>query len=664
MFKQAGHVCAFDSDDIPSLILTMKTGSPRVKNAAKALVLQKGIAEVLACLEEALRDNGDADRRNSAMEVFIGFGEDAVSALSRFATDTDWEIRNFACVMLGAIGSRTSVPVLLTALNDKEPNVSHAAAEALGKIGNPAAVVPLMEALDKSDFWNSYSIIAALGNLKAVCAVPRILKYLDNELLSPVAIQALGNIGSPQSIDPLLNILRLEGSLVRDAAFQASMDIFKKVSGDNDHTEEVLSVKEKLCIEFGRQEFREYLVEILDGKEYLLKQDALIAVGIIKDNAASEKVFELLEDDSLAPAALKAACEIGASALPEAQKYLKNPSGRVRQALVNYLGSLGPGPGVEYLIRMLHDDMNMVRAEAAIALGRIGASEAVGDLADALEDESPEVQEAAVSALSCFPPCIVFTRLLPYIQSGGDPRYVRLAAETLGQVKAEEAIRPLASLLDDPRETIREVAVKSIGRIGGEKAVPCLFIALRDNSPKVAQQAVISMGNIRDPHVLQRLIKFVSDKDERFCLYAIGALKQQGDPVAVFSLMEVLRNSPRELTIAALDALGALGRKEACKSVLETARMDDMDILRTSVRTLGRLGCEKAVPLLTELLSHTHWSVRAAAVEALGKVGGNGVCEAIKTALKDEDAMVRKIAASALAVLHGNISAQSRSSIG
>ncbi len=657
MSDRAGHAGLSGAADIPDLLSAMKTGNPATRKAAKARILQAGFTEVRACLEEALRDNSDADRRNSAMEVFIGFGEDAMPALSRLAADPDWEIRNFACVMLGVIGSQAAIPVLLSALRDNEPNVSHAAAEALGKIGDPSTVTPLMEVLDKSDFWSAYPVIAALGNLKAERAVPCILKYLDNELLSPVAIQALGNIGSPQAIDPLLNILRLEGSTHRDAAFQALMEIFKKMSGDNEHIEEVLSVEEKLRTELGGQNFGAYLIGILEGGEYQLKENALMAAGILRYEAASGRAFELLEDDNLAAAALKTLREIGTAALPEAGKHMKNPSGRVRQALVGYLGSLGPGPGVEYLIRMIHDDMNMIRAEAAISLGRIGASEAVGDLADALEDESPEVQEAAVAALSDLSPGIVFTRLLPYIQSGGDVRYMRLAAETLGRVKAEEAIRPLAALLDDPRETIREVAVKAIGRIGGEKAVPCLLLALNDKSLKVAQQAVVSMGKVRDPHILQRLIKFVKDRDERFCFYAIGALKEQRDPIAIFSLMEILNDSPRELAVAALEALGALGRKEACQPVLETACAGDRDILMASVQALGRIGCEKAVPLLTELLSHTHWSVRAAAAEALGKAGGDGVCGALQSALKDEDVMVRKIAARALAALHENVSA-------
>ncbi len=637
MPNQVEHVRVSGAADIPGLLSAMKTGDLKARKAAKTRILQEGIAEVLVSLEEALRDNDDADRRNSAMEVFIGLGEDAVLALSRLAADPDWEIRNFSCVMLGAIGSRTSVPVLLSALNDKEPNVSHAAAEALGKIGDQSAITPLLEALDKGEFWSAYPIIAALGNLKAESAVPRVLKCLDNELLSPGAIQALGNIGSPKALDPLLNIIRLEGSPVRDTAFQALMDIFKKISGDNGCTEETLSVKEKLRNEFGMGNFGAYLIGILEGNEYQLKENALMAAGILKYEAAAGKAFELLEDDDLVTAALEAVREIGIAALPEARKHLKNPSGRVRQALVNYFSSLVPGPGVEYLVRMLHDDMNMIRAEAAIALGRVGASEAVGDLAEALEDESSEVQEAAVAALSNLSPKVVFTKLLPYIKSGSDSGYVGPAAETLGRVGAEEAIGPLATLLDDPRDAIREVAVKAIGRIGGENAVPYLFVALRDNSLKVAQQAVISMGKVRDPHVLQRLIKFVRDKDERFCFYAIGALKEQGDPIAIFSLMEVLNDSPRELTVAALEALGALGRKEACQAVLETARTDDMDILVVSVRTLGRIGCEKSVPLLTELLSHTHWSVRAAAAEALGKAGGDGACGVLRSAHKDGD---------------------------
>ena len=63
-----------DSVDIPGLLSAMKTESPRLRNAAKAHLLQKGPDEVVAHLEAAIRDNSDADRRNSAIEVFVGFG--------------------------------------------------------------------------------------------------------------------------------------------------------------------------------------------------------------------------------------------------------------------------------------------------------------------------------------------------------------------------------------------------------------------------------------------------------------------------------------------------------------------------------------------------------------------------------------------------------------
>jgi HEAT repeat protein len=456
-------------------------------------------------------------------------------------------------------------------------------------------------------------------------------------------MHALGSIGSTKVLDPLSNILRMEGSPLRDDAFSAVMDIYKKISGG-----EEFSIKERLHGKFGEQSFRAYLIGLLNGTDHNLKEDALIIAGVLKDEASSGKALELLQDEFLSAAALDTLREIGIKALPEARKHLKNPSGRVRKALVDYLESLGEGPGVEELIGMLHDDMNMVRAEAALALGRIGAADAASPLADALEDESLEVQEAAVAALSAFPPALVCSNILPYLQRGGHPRYMSLAAETLGLLKAEEAIRPLSSLLYDSREAIREVAIKSIGRIGGEKAVPFLIMALQDQSPKVAQQAVISMGKVKDPHILQRLIKFVREKDDALCFYAIGALKEQDSPFAIFSLMEILKDSPREMTVAALEALGSLGMKETCKSVLETSQTDDIELLRVCLQTLGRLGCEVAAPRLIELLSHRHWSVRAAAAEALGNIGGEEVCEALQPVLKDEDGMVRKIAAAAL----------------
>jgi HEAT repeat protein len=54
--------------------------------------------------------------------------------------------RALACEMLGKIGARSSVPVLLERLNDRRPEVRMAAVRALGDIGSDAAVPALSEA--------------------------------------------------------------------------------------------------------------------------------------------------------------------------------------------------------------------------------------------------------------------------------------------------------------------------------------------------------------------------------------------------------------------------------------------------------------------------------------------------------------------------------------
>ncbi len=85
MSNPAGHAHVRDSAEIQSLLLAMRAESLKVRNAAKTRLLQRGpVREVIECLEEALRDNGDAERRNSAMEVFTSFGGDSLPVLSRF----------------------------------------------------------------------------------------------------------------------------------------------------------------------------------------------------------------------------------------------------------------------------------------------------------------------------------------------------------------------------------------------------------------------------------------------------------------------------------------------------------------------------------------------------------------------------------------------------
>jgi len=146
---------------IQGLVRFIAASSPEYRQKAMDIVMLVGLKMCLPFLEEAVRNDNDADLRNGAMEALVAFGELAVPHLVHLLADENEEVRNFSAVMLGDIGNPKAVEPLIGALGDPDANVRHGAVEALGKIGDVRATIPLQE-LGKGDFWDQFYSTAAL----------------------------------------------------------------------------------------------------------------------------------------------------------------------------------------------------------------------------------------------------------------------------------------------------------------------------------------------------------------------------------------------------------------------------------------------------------------------------------------------------------------------
>jgi HEAT repeat protein len=155
---------------LPELVRLIAVSSTESRQKAMDIVLMVGLKICLPILEEAVRNDEDADLRNGAMEALVAFGEMAVPHLTKLLTDSNEEVRNFSAVMLGDIGNPKAVEPLINALKDPEANVRHGAAEALGKIGDLRAVNPLRE-MGNGDMWDQFYSSAALELLGEISTV-------------------------------------------------------------------------------------------------------------------------------------------------------------------------------------------------------------------------------------------------------------------------------------------------------------------------------------------------------------------------------------------------------------------------------------------------------------------------------------------------------------
>ncbi|MEM0444509.1 MAG: HEAT repeat domain-containing protein [Nitrososphaerota archaeon] len=84
-----------------------------------------------------------------------------------------------------------------------------------------------------------------------------------------------------------------------------------------------------------------------------------------------------------------------------AEVLLRDENPIVRHEAAYSLGQLGYREAIPYLVESLKRDPHpIVRHESAIALGVIGSDEASSDLEEALKDESQDVVDSAIIALS------------------------------------------------------------------------------------------------------------------------------------------------------------------------------------------------------------------------------------------------------------------------
>lgn len=150
--------------------------------------------------------------------------------------DSDWTVRREAVVTLGEMGDERCVVPLVNALRDGDWQVREAAVEALGQVGSPA--------------------------------VEYLVKMLRDWDIRKSAIRCLGKIKDERVLDPLMQ--------------QLHQDEFK-----DDATEAL--------VELGAPAV-ERLVGALKDKDEMVRKQAIIALGRIKDAAAIDPLIEMLKD--------------------------------------------------------------------------------------------------------------------------------------------------------------------------------------------------------------------------------------------------------------------------------------------------------------------------------------------------------------------------------
>lgn len=564
--------------------------------AAKALGIYEGEGAVaLPSLKEALKDKDGHVRTFAALalwridrQVKVG-----LPILMTALKNDDGDLRRVALLSLATMKSqaRPALPGILELLKDEEEEVRAAAARALANIRrDPTLCVPaLLEATrDKSTEVRGTAIIAlSQFEFGSAPAIPEFIKIL-------------GNKDEPKEIHQAALAALTELRLAAAPALAAIVPYL-------DHKDKDLKARAILALAHLGPTAKKELPKILplfQDPDKTMRRGAIQIIGNLRGDGV-EGVPMLLEAMKSRDATTR--CEAAFAlwkvnhdpkALEVFRKALKHEDDDIRQLALSALGQIGPAarstlPAVKESLR---DDVEAVRANAAVTLGHLDNSQAtIKTLIDLLRDDAVEVRLGAALALAQIGP------------------------------PARAAVPQLEEALRDPR--MQDPILRLLGEIGpaAAAAVPTLLGLLKKKDNQVNLLAARTLG-------------------------LIGPEAKSAVP----RIMELVKEEESDdVRITLMDALARIGpnAKESLELVRGQLKSGDSMVRVQAAETLWKVGKEPGVvAILGAALKDPERRVRSEATWVLGTIGPDAkeVVGAIEPLLKDADPQVRLCAAYAL----------------
>jgi HEAT repeat protein len=580
-------------------------------NAASALG-ELGDSRAVEQLIAALRDESFVVRENVARALGVIGDARAVEPLIAALGHPSLSIRSpsLPVIDIPSLPLRPSPAKERPILRDEYFSVRSAAAEALGKIGDPQGIQPLISALNDENEWVRRAAAQALGEMGNPETVEPLTVALEdaNKDVRVAIAEALGKIGGP-ALGSLIIALKNEDFQVRQAAAEA-MD---RLGWQPDKSEAAASywiVKRQWnkCVEIGTPAI-EPLITALNGDLHGGK-DAAKTLGQIGDTQAVQPLFAALTFSYTSEEAAELE-QIGPSGLAIVEAWQSR------------------------------------REAAAEALVQVGAL-AVEPLVATLETLHSDVQGAAFE--------------LPGVISSTRANSLIAAIELLGKISDPRAVESLIAELEDRNWCVRWAAIKALEQIGDARAMEPFVVALEDRDSNVQSAAVEALVRIgwRPGTDRAGAIYWIIRGEWNKCVEigepAVGplvaalnsgwyvrdvvaeALVKIGAP-AVEPLVAALKYSNEGTRQAVAKALGRIGDARAVEPLVAVLIGADKNVREAAAGALDKLGWQPdKVETLIMSLQHKNADMRKRAAIELGEIGDARAVEPLIAALEDPDA--------------------------
>ena len=672
-----------------ALLPALQHNQPAIRRAT-VIALQGAGKKAIPHLTPALRDSNPAVRKEAARVLaglrwtptetseqveFYYLLEDwgelaklqgaAVPILLQALESKDPRIRSESARTLGRIRDFRAFPALAKAAKDRNENVRMRAVEALGYIGDPQAMPILVDALNDPRHEVRMEAAWALDRLGWVpqSNLQRVDYLIAKERWSELA--TMGRTALPS----LIRALKIDYSGVRIGATEALRRMGQPA---------ISALKtEASSKDLGRRERAKTALRYIQQRQEEetltrpVEEDPSRYERELKEGLAIQKRFEKLfgrprytpvtegsgkpqkreaeppkQESPAAPAPVNPKKEMNLDEIIRESRIAEEAWARVKE---RWKADRSAPEGAIPLEHLIPHDFE----EAIVRMDEAGGEEGGSVLLSDEEDREPQPLE--------------IPKIAP--ETPEEPKPPEPAAHKSPLERYLEALR-------SPDEAVRAAAVAALQSMGKE-AVIYLIQVLNDPYPAVRVAAAEALGQIGDADAVDPLIQATHDEREDVRIAAASALARIGDRKSIQPLIRLFADRYHGVRVAAADAVAVFGR--AALEALEEALSDPVTVVRvTAARAIGLIGVIESIPVLIDHLGdpapEVRWSVaralgefgppvidplsivmsrgsrdmRLAAIDALWEIEDERAVELLRRALDDEDEEVREKAAAAL----------------
>ncbi len=481
-----------------------------------------------------------------------------------------WKKRVFSCEKLGRIASAKAIPALLSIVrdvNNEDEDVRSSALRALGRIQDARAIPFLIEALGFPETWlppRIAEILVLIGN-EAIEPLTRELNNCQSESRRAWAAEILGTLQAKSAVDALM-----------DSLLDASPEVRAKAAG---------------------------------------------ALGKIKEDRAIIKLGELLVSEPVSFVRTRVSQALGAIGSPKVIRFLvdilKDPEWWVRIRAVEALEQIGENSVPSLLVTLEEDDQE-VRKRAAMALEKIGYIRKI------LKEygEGP-YKPGLRKILFLTSQSGVVESLNEYLfKSTGNfqKRIVRL----LGEAKASGAAEPLLQLLDTADcWTLKARIIESLGKIRAKEAIPVLIEYLKDPEYWVRRSSAQALGHLNAVEYSGKIASILKDPNPETRISALRTLSILKAHQHHQEIVELLSDPSPVVRKNALTVIRDLAIKVDTPTITEILKKSSEDIRIEAVKYFTASRCLEAFYDVLQILPYASQALRDCVVEYVEQVNNS-----------------------------------------